>query len=358
MKLELSGNISRLRKEHSMTQEQLAEALGVSFASVSKWERGAATPELGLIAEMADLFGVSLDALIGYEFRNNDRESVLARLKQLLHDRSGEDASEEIEKALRRYPNCFEVVYRSAKLYQSRGLCQRNTEYSKRAMELYRHACRLIAQNTDPEISEISIRQEIAQLHLALGEYEKGLEILKKNDPCRLNYPLIGYTLASSCNDLTGALPYLSMALLDLTVSHTDIVMGYLNIYCKSKDYANALAVVDWALAFSAGLKTPGKRNYLDKTDAIFWANRANLLFLMGRTEEAWESLRQAKTTAWQFDEAPDYSTSAVRFVSDEIPGSSIDDLGDTAMIGADHMIDELDNIELRDAWRKIKDEA
>ena len=60
MKLSLSANISKLRKERAMTQEQLAEALGVTFASVSKWERGVATPELNLIAEMADLFEVSM----------------------------------------------------------------------------------------------------------------------------------------------------------------------------------------------------------------------------------------------------------------------------------------------------------
>lgn len=40
MKLSLPENICALRKERSMTQEQLAEALGVTFASVSKWEHG------------------------------------------------------------------------------------------------------------------------------------------------------------------------------------------------------------------------------------------------------------------------------------------------------------------------------
>ena len=40
MKLHFSENLSRLRKSRSMTQEQLAEALGVTFAAVSKWERG------------------------------------------------------------------------------------------------------------------------------------------------------------------------------------------------------------------------------------------------------------------------------------------------------------------------------
>lgn len=40
MKLSLAENIYRLRKANNLTQEQLAEALGVSFAAVSKWERG------------------------------------------------------------------------------------------------------------------------------------------------------------------------------------------------------------------------------------------------------------------------------------------------------------------------------
>ena len=40
MKLTISENISALRREAGMTQERLSEALGVSFAAVSKWERG------------------------------------------------------------------------------------------------------------------------------------------------------------------------------------------------------------------------------------------------------------------------------------------------------------------------------
>ncbi|MBO5453919.1 MAG: helix-turn-helix transcriptional regulator [Clostridia bacterium] len=56
MKLSLSANICKLRKEKGLTQEQLAESLGVTFASVLKWERGAATPELNLIAEMRNAF--------------------------------------------------------------------------------------------------------------------------------------------------------------------------------------------------------------------------------------------------------------------------------------------------------------
>ena len=357
MKLSLPSNISKLRKENAMTQEQLAEALGVTFASVSKWERGVATPELKMIAEMADLFEVSIDALIGYEFRNNDRENVIARLKQYSHDRNNDDILGDIEKALRRYPNCFDVIYYSARIYSLRGLTQRNAIYSKKALSLYNRACMLIKQNADPEISDISICKEMAQIHLALGEYDKGVELLKQKNPCRMNHPLIGETLASSCNDPEGAMPYLSMALLDLTVMHMDVAMGYLNVFCKNEDYLNALALVDWALAFYPGLKNPEKRCYMDKNEAFLWAIRADIQLSLCKTEDAINSLRQAKDIALRFDEAPNYSASSIRFVSSQIPATAFDDLGDVAMIGIDNYIVSQEKSELLDLWKRVKDE-
>ena len=61
----LAERIYNLRKRRGLSQEQLAEALGVSRQTVSKWERGAASPELGKLRAMAELFGVSLDELAG-----------------------------------------------------------------------------------------------------------------------------------------------------------------------------------------------------------------------------------------------------------------------------------------------------
>ena len=358
MKLSLPENISRLRRERTMTQEQLAEALGVTFAAVSKWERGVATPELRLIAEMADLFEVSIDALIGYEFRRNDRESVVAKLKQYVRDRNDASAIAEAEKALRRYPNCFDNVYYSARIYRVCGLCQQMPEYSKRALSLYRHACDLIRQNSDPEITEISIRKEMAQIHIAIGEYEKGVELLKQNNPCRMNHPLIGETLASSCNDPEGAMPYLSKALLDLTVTHMEIVIGFLNAFCKTRDYPNALALVDWALAFYPGLKNPEKRGYMDKSEAVLWTIRADIQLALCKSADAINSLRRAKDIALRFDEAPNYDASSIRFVSCQIPATAFDDLGDTAMIGIEGVIAQCDHPELMNLWRHIQNEA
>ncbi len=62
--MELGERILRLRGEKKMSQEELAEALGVSRQSVSKWENSASVPELDKLVQMGELFGVSLDELV------------------------------------------------------------------------------------------------------------------------------------------------------------------------------------------------------------------------------------------------------------------------------------------------------
>lgn len=63
--MSLAENIYRLRSEQNMSQLDLADALEVSRQSVSKWETGTAVPELDKLVKMSDLFGVSLDELVG-----------------------------------------------------------------------------------------------------------------------------------------------------------------------------------------------------------------------------------------------------------------------------------------------------
>ena len=65
MKLYIKDTIRRLRTAKGMTPEQLADALGVAFQSVSRWENGTNYPDVELIPEIAIYFGVSTDELLG-----------------------------------------------------------------------------------------------------------------------------------------------------------------------------------------------------------------------------------------------------------------------------------------------------
>lgn len=54
MKVLLAQKLREFRKKQGLTQEQLAEAMGVTVGAVSKWESGASTPDVSLILELAD----------------------------------------------------------------------------------------------------------------------------------------------------------------------------------------------------------------------------------------------------------------------------------------------------------------
>ena len=62
---EIGKRILKLRKERNMTQVDLADRLGISYQAVSSWERGNSMPDIAKIPELAELFQVSIDELIG-----------------------------------------------------------------------------------------------------------------------------------------------------------------------------------------------------------------------------------------------------------------------------------------------------
>ena len=64
-------NIVSLRKMRQMTQEDIAEKLGVSRQSVAKWESGETVPDLDKCRMLADIFDVTLDDLANYESEEN-----------------------------------------------------------------------------------------------------------------------------------------------------------------------------------------------------------------------------------------------------------------------------------------------
>ena len=66
-KFVIAQNITQLRQNRKMTQNELAEKLNYSDKAVSKWERGESLPDVLVLKSIADLFGVSLDYLLEEE---------------------------------------------------------------------------------------------------------------------------------------------------------------------------------------------------------------------------------------------------------------------------------------------------
>ena len=65
--IKINEQIAFLRKQKGLTQEELANALGVTNQAVSKWESAQCCPDIQLLPDLAKIFDVSIDELIGYK---------------------------------------------------------------------------------------------------------------------------------------------------------------------------------------------------------------------------------------------------------------------------------------------------
>ena len=135
MTIYLSENIKRLRREKNLTQETLAEFLGVTFQSVSNWERGESYPDITMLPEIANFFKVSIEELLGVN-KAEDEEAIKRLLEE--HDNYTDDKliKESIYYLKEKFPNDFRVQLR----YMGYLICFDDaTQNTKKIESLYQN---------------------------------------------------------------------------------------------------------------------------------------------------------------------------------------------------------------------------
>lgn len=112
MELNIGTNIKRLRLAKGMTQEQLAELLTVSTAAVSKWEAKNTYPDITLLFPLAEIFGVSVDELLGYDEAKAkaDIDNILAEYRECGVKGDFKRREELIKQARKKYPHDFRIM--------------------------------------------------------------------------------------------------------------------------------------------------------------------------------------------------------------------------------------------------------
>ena len=354
MDMKLSENIRTFRKGRKLTQEQLAEVLGVTPGAVYKWEAGLSVPDIALIVEMADFFDTSVDALLGYEMKDNHVDAIVKRMRECRRKKDREGLAE-AEKALKRYPHSFLIVKESAAIFRAFGIECKDKAMLHRALELLERSRLLLDQNTDPEINDQTICAKIAETYLGLNEVDKGVELMKQSNAGGLFNSKIGNTLAQ-IDRAEEAAPYLSEAMAKLTADLCNIVSGYMNVFGQQREYTSAEAILSWGVDVLSGLRKDGRPNFLDKVSSAFLAAKAQVQFESGREDAARETLTEAKKLAVFFDASPSYDESDIRFMS-RIEGASVhDDIGATAMQSVEDVIQNFEDEAFSAMWKAIRE--
>lgn len=119
--MEIGQIIHQYRKEKNMTQEDMANRLGVTAPAVNKWEKGKSYPDILLLTPISRLLGISLDILLSYEetLSEDDINAIIIDLEELSGKQTYHETFLWAQKQLRQYPNCLPLLWQITILLDS-----------------------------------------------------------------------------------------------------------------------------------------------------------------------------------------------------------------------------------------------
>ncbi len=149
MKLLLGNKIKALRKARGITQEQLADAIGISFQAVSKWENNITLPDITLAPSLASYFGVTMDELFEFNLKEmNEKVDSICAEAYPYREGNPQEGRRILEEGLKQYPD--NDILLNHLLYV--------INYTSNPDETVALASRLIEKTTENEIKYDALR--------------------------------------------------------------------------------------------------------------------------------------------------------------------------------------------------------
>lgn len=185
-------NIARIlvnkRKEKGVTQEELANYIGVSKASVSKWETGQSYPDITFLPQLSTYFNISIDDLMGYEPQITKEE-----ITKLYHKFANDFATKPFDEVLnncrdiiKKYYSCFPLLLQMGVLILFHtDLAKNDDEIVSLVLEAKELFVRVKLESTDVDLIKKAQYME-ANCDLSLKDYNRAIELLEA-----INTPLI-----------------------------------------------------------------------------------------------------------------------------------------------------------------------
>lgn len=201
MQLNIGTKIRELRHRDGRTQDNLAEALGVTAQAVSRWESGGSYPDMEIVPAIANYFHVSIDELFGYQDKREEMiqnilqmsDKMLSQCAQMYPGSLSEDFYEDIRTlrtAAEEFPNEPRILLQLAQALHMWGWSKCGTRMHKddtsdilefdveyNAQNIYWQEAvhvfeKLLKTNPSPEKRETAINH-LTQLYCRMGEYDK-----------------------------------------------------------------------------------------------------------------------------------------------------------------------------------------
>lgn len=176
----IAKTIITLRKERGLTQDDIASYIGVSKASVSKWETGLSYPDITLLPQLASYFNISIDDLMGYkpQMSKADIRKLYERLCADFATKPFDEVTTNCREIIKKYYSCFPLLFQIGALFVNYSTlltsADKTTAIITEAKELF---IRVKEESRDIELIKQAQGME-AICALTLGNPEEVLELL------------------------------------------------------------------------------------------------------------------------------------------------------------------------------------
>ncbi len=183
--MSIGSTIKRLRKREGITQEQLAEYLGITSRAISQWECGRTTPDITLIPSLCHIFGISSDELLEIDIHKSNEEinEYLDKATKLCHQGKWDDYSNILREANKRFPRDYKIMLKLADALVNEYSRKKSREYK----EVFELCNRILAECTDSNI-RYEATDILATAYGYAGKNEEMLKLANEMPKSHLSY--------------------------------------------------------------------------------------------------------------------------------------------------------------------------
>ena len=178
--MNVGQKIKELRQENGLTQEDLAEQLGVSFQAISRWENGTTYPDITLLPIIANMFDVTIDYLLDMESykKNEEVKKIFEQDGILFNEGKIKEREKILENLLKKYPNNWDIKYRLMGVYFTISFTytENQDEYEKKTIKL---ANNILDKCLDDSIRYLAM-QQLVLIYTGRKELDKAKAIAEK----------------------------------------------------------------------------------------------------------------------------------------------------------------------------------
>lgn len=178
--INIAATLVTKRKEKGMTQDELAGYIGVSKASVSKWETGQSYPDITFLPRLAAYFNISIDELMGYspQMTKEDIRKLYHRLASQFATAPFDEVMTESREIIKKYYSCFPLLLQMAILLMNHHMFAVDQEQREEILREAANLCvRVKTESDDVWLSEDAVFME-STCYLFLQEPQSVLDLL------------------------------------------------------------------------------------------------------------------------------------------------------------------------------------